>query len=302
MSQHIHNSEMRLWLLGTGTPEPSLNRASSGYVIQVNSDFIIFDHGFGSYHRLMQLGIPVTNITHVFLSHYHFDHIGDLPRLYLTHWDQGAGNVPNLNIYGPKPLYEIINRNFSENGVYGPDLIARTNAKSSLDVYYSRGGVGIRELPKPNLTELKDGDKVNGKDWTVKVIEGSHQQPYLTPLGYRIEHGDQSIVYSGDTAPKKELEAFAKDTDVLIAMCHVLSEKETVNTDVMGHLEVAELARNAKVKTLVLTHMSEKVFDKPGIREKVISEIAEIFKGEIYFGEDLMEISLPKKIQKQNNS
>ena len=41
---------MKLWLLGTGTPTPSLTRACSGYLIQAGDDHIVFDHGFGAYH------------------------------------------------------------------------------------------------------------------------------------------------------------------------------------------------------------------------------------------------------------
>ena len=51
---------MRIRLLGTGTPTPSLRRMCSGYVVEVGEDVIVFDHGFGAHHRLMELGIPAT--------------------------------------------------------------------------------------------------------------------------------------------------------------------------------------------------------------------------------------------------
>jgi ribonuclease BN (tRNA processing enzyme) len=57
----------------------------------------------------------------------------------------------------------------------------------------------------------------------------------------------------------------------------------------MGHLELAELAQNARVRNLVLSHMTLQ-FDKPGMRERVIREVGEVYKGNLYFGEDLMEI------------
>ena len=49
--------------------------------------------------------------------------------------------------------------------------------------------------------------------------------------------------------------------------------------------------KEAGVKTLVLTHMLEQI-DQPGIRERIIREIAEIYDGNIIWGEDLMEIPL----------
>ena len=58
-----------------------------------------------------------------------------------------------------------------------------------------------------------------------------------------------------------------------------------------GHLELARMARDAGVKTLVLTHITEQL-DRPGIRERVTSEIAGIFKGDILFGSDLLEVPM----------
>jgi len=57
----------------------------------------------------------------------------------------------------------------------------------------------------------------------------------------------------------------------------------------MGHRELAELAQAARVRNLVLSHVTAQ-FDRPGVRERVIREVGETFKGNIYFGEDLLEI------------
>lgn len=59
----------------------------------------------------------------------------------------------------------------------------------------------------------------------------------------------------------------------------------------MGHLELAHLAARAGVKNLVLTHITEQ-FDKPGARERVIGDIASIYRGNLFFGEDGMEIPI----------
>jgi len=57
---------MRIRLLGTGTPTPSLRRMCSGYVVEIGDDVIVFDHGFGAHHRLLQLGISAQQVTHLF--------------------------------------------------------------------------------------------------------------------------------------------------------------------------------------------------------------------------------------------
>jgi hypothetical protein len=45
---------LTITLLGTGTPSPSLTRQSSGYLIEVGRDLIVWDHGPGAYHRLLE--------------------------------------------------------------------------------------------------------------------------------------------------------------------------------------------------------------------------------------------------------
>src|SRR3569832_837955 len=117
---------MQLRLLGSGTPTPSLRRMCSGYVVKCGDDYIVFDHGFGAHHRLLELGIRATQVSHLFLSHHHYDHMGDYPRLLLTRWDQGAGKVPELEVFGPAPLKAMTARMIADDGVFGPDLISRT--------------------------------------------------------------------------------------------------------------------------------------------------------------------------------
>ena len=91
---------MRIRLLGTGTPTPSLRRMCSGYVVEVGADTIVFDHGFGAHHRLLQLGIPPTQVTHFFCSHLHYDHMGDFPRLLLTRAMNPAAPATRLVPFG----------------------------------------------------------------------------------------------------------------------------------------------------------------------------------------------------------
>ena len=94
-------STMRVQLLGTGNPVPSLKRASSGYLIRKGRDVILFDHGPGAHWRLLQAGVRAVEVTHVFMSHLHYDHCVDFVRLYLNRWDQGTGKIPPLRMYGP---------------------------------------------------------------------------------------------------------------------------------------------------------------------------------------------------------
>ncbi len=283
---------MRIRLLGTGTPTPSLRRMCSGYAVDVGKDLILFDHGFGSHHRMLEAGIRATEVTHLFLSHLHYDHCGDYPRLVLTRWDQGAGQIPELKVYGPPPLAAMTGQLFGSAGVFGPDLTSRTQHECSLGIYTARGGVLPRRVPAPEVSELKPGEVVSDGTWRATVAAAAHFQPYLTSYGFRLDTPEGSLVYSGDSGPCASIAKLARDCDVLVHMCHYLSNTQ-LNADFakscMGHLELARLGAEANVKNLVITHVTEQI-DKPGVRERVIKEMSAIYKGNLFFGEDLMEI------------
>ncbi|MGH7486110.1 MAG: MBL fold metallo-hydrolase [bacterium] len=283
---------MKIRLLGTGTPTPSLKRMCSGYLIESGDDHILLDHGFGAHHRLLEAGVRATAITHLFLSHLHYDHCGDYARLVLTRWDQGVGRIPELEVFGPSPLARMTDQLFARDGVYGPDLISRTEHQCSLDIYQARGGTLPRAMPKPLVRELRAGDLVEKAPWTVRVGAAAHFQPYLTPLAFRFDSPEGSIVYSGDSGPCASMRKLAVDCDVLIHMCHYLSGTALGSEfakSCMGHMELARLGADAAVKSIVLTHVTEQI-DQPGVREHVVAEMSSIFKGHIFFGEDRMEI------------
>lgn len=286
---------MKITLLGTGAPAPSLRRQSSGYVIEIGSDVIVMDHGPGAHHRLMEAGYKATDVTHFFLTHYHYDHVIEYPRLLLTRWDQGAGKIPELKVFGPDPLHEITDRFFGENGAFAYDLTARTEHPGSLAIYAARGGTGTRQKPKPELRQVAPGDVVDGNGWRVRVGPAWHFQPQLNCLAYRVETAEGSLVYSGDNGGVYEpFIEFAQNCDVLIHMNHSLSGTEGTEEARISsgrHMDVAETAKRAGAKILVLTHLLPQL-DKVGVKERMVTEMADVFKGAIIVGEDLMEIPL----------
>jgi ribonuclease Z len=291
---------MRIRLLGTGTPTPSLKRMSSGYLVETASRKILFDFGPGAYHRLLEAGVKPVDVTDIFFTHLHYDHCLDYIRLLMTRWDQGAGRIPELNVFGPVHTAKMTD--LIINGVFAPDLEARTELPMSQAVFVARGGTLPRAKPRPVVRELKNGDTVDAGDFVVKVHSVIHAQPILECFGYRLEAEGASFAYSGDAGPCKAMEHLARNVDVMVHMCHFISgtalnaEFEKRNG---GHLEVARLAQAAGVKNLVASHITEQM-DVPGVRERLIREKSEVFKGNLFFGEDLMEIPVgapgPRKL------
>jgi ribonuclease Z len=286
---------MKITLLGTGTPVPSLERQGSGYLIEVGNDLVVMDHGPGAHHRLIESGHRAVDVSHAFFTHLHYDHFMDYARLVLQRWDQGADRIPDLKVYGPAPIARLTERLFGEDGVYGPDILARIGHQSSIDVFKARGGKPPRKRPAPGVKEVRPGDVVQGSGWKVTVGRANHVQPQLECLAFRLDGPDGSMCYSGDGGISNELVELARGCDVLIQMNHHFSGTEpTANyrAAVGNHRDNAAIAKRAGVKTLVLTHFLSQI-DQPGVREKIIHEIQQEFEGKVIWGEDLMQLTLP---------
>ena len=133
---------MKITLLGTGSPTPSVKRAGSGYLVETESDVFVFDCGPGSYRRFLQTGKQPTEVTQLFVTHWHYDHCTDLAPYVLQRWDQGAGKIPELKVYGPQPIRRILEALFQKDGVFDSDLEARTKNEASVALYHARGGTG----------------------------------------------------------------------------------------------------------------------------------------------------------------
>ena len=84
---------MKITVLGSGNPAPSLKRMGSGYLISVGDDRIVFDHRPGSHHRLLQTGTRAVDITHAFFSLSTTTTLWTSRGFSLTRWDQGGGRI-----------------------------------------------------------------------------------------------------------------------------------------------------------------------------------------------------------------
>ncbi len=283
----------KITLLGTGTPAPSLERQGSSYLVETGGDVILLDHGTGSHHRLLESGHRAVDVTHMFFTHLHYDHCLDYGRLVLQRWDQGADKIPDLAVYGPTPIRRMTDQLFGREGVYGPDIQARIEHQSSIDTFAERGGVPPRKWPTPLVREIHTGDVIQGKSWKLTVGHAQHVQPYLECLAFRIDAEDGSLCYSGDSAEADSIVELAKGCDVLIHMNHSFTGTAPTPAfrDAVGnHRANARVATRAGVKTLVLVHPPPSI-DQPRIREKMVHEVQEEFKGNVIWGEDLMQLT-----------
>jgi ribonuclease BN (tRNA processing enzyme) len=117
---------MHIAFLGSGSSAPSISRNSPATVIRFGGRSLLFDVGEGFQRQLHFSTLATADVTDIFITHMHADHIMGLPTL-LLHMNQSAKNIQNihgragtqvsekepLKIYGPEGLYNFIIMNLA---------------------------------------------------------------------------------------------------------------------------------------------------------------------------------------------
>ena len=277
--------------LGTGSPEPNLRRASSGYLLEVEEKKILIDCGGGVFGRLIEYGLSPNDLTHVIFSHLHSDHMIDYPRLIHAIWD---ANKPLPKIFGPSPLKLINKRIFGKEGMLSFDLTARTELSASQEVWVSRGGTIPRPWPNPEIKEIDQNWIYNEGDLKISSCLVPHAEPFLNCLGFRFDFKGKSFVFSGDSGICDGMKLLSKDADLLIHWCYRMSYENKfpmVTEKSPSAIEIANMANKSGVKKLLLTHMRTHM-DEDKNQLQMKQELKDNFDGIAGIAEDLMKIEL----------
>jgi len=283
----------RIFLLGCGTPTPSPGRFGSSYIVQTGDDYLMFDCGPATTHKLVKTGLCPTQISHLFFTHHHFDHDVDYPCFLLTRWDQSIGKENELQVFGPPPTEEMTDGLIGQTGVFSPDWKARiAQPWSQAGNVGRRGTAQARRPPSVSARNVGSGTVCSGGGWEVIAAPTQHTAPLLESLAYRINTPDEVIVISGDTGICQSVIDLAQNADTLLMMC-MFHQEELGDDDAgsvgTGTTNAARIAQEAGVKKLVLVHQSAGL-DTPASRERALRNIGHIYRGTLVWGEELMEV------------
>ena len=91
-------------LLGTGAPQPSVERFGAAVLVEAANRSLLFDAGRGVSQRLHQLGKSYDDIDKVFITHLHYDHVVGLADLLMTGWVYQRQRP--LRVWGPQGIAE----------------------------------------------------------------------------------------------------------------------------------------------------------------------------------------------------
>ena len=251
---------MRAVFLGTGTSYPDSERVQSGILIESKKTRLLLDIGSGVLHRLTQYEFDIRSIDAVFISHFHIDHCADFLPLVQTLWLSGYDRT--LKLFAPPTVREW--------------------SRGVNDIAFKY----LREKVMIETTPLKESHIVPIGDLTVVARPTLHGN-YDT-RAFRVECGENIILYSADTAPCRDIIDLAKDSDLLIHECNWLDgpHPEGVHT---SPSELARIAEEIDPTKIVLTHVSPEVVEN---KDKVIETVSRRTNAEVILGEDLMVLEL----------
>ena len=144
------SQEIKVTLLGTGTPIVNFNRFGMSTLVEAGSQKLLFDAGRGVVLRLQQKGASIRDINGIFITHLHSDHLTGLPDLYAT-----AELLP-LAIGGRKTPLDVWGPVGIGNVARGVELMFTDNNRLRAiggEIAVPRGDHPVGELPQLGLGE-----------------------------------------------------------------------------------------------------------------------------------------------------
>lgn len=289
LAQPMHAQSLKVTLLGTGRPDPVIDRFGPATLVEAGNQTLLFDCGRGASQRLWQLRTPLSKVDALFLTHLHSDHTVGIPDLWLTGWLQtpyGRRKVP-FHVAGPEGTKAMMS---SLKKAYQWDIRVRRDGEG---LPAAGGEVEARDIRQGVVYE-RDGVKVTA----FKVDHGGILQP---ALGYRVDYGGKSVVISGDTRPNENLVGFARNADVVVhevfaARPELLARSPDARRIAGFHTspeDAGKIFERIKPKLAVYTHIVLLTTD-PAIPPPTLSELTSrtrtTYPGPLEIGEDLMTI------------
>jgi len=274
--------------LGTSGSAPTARRATSALLVRRGGERLLFDCGEGTQRQLLQSSVGLVDLREIFLTHYHLDHWLGLPGMLKT-FALRDRDLP-LAVYGPPGLKDLFGELRRVVGrlsyplelveVRGGDSLERAGYRILVvPVAHGTAAVGyaLVEEPRPGRFDVATADSLGVP---VGPERGALQrgEPVRLADGRVLEadavlgpaRAGRTIVYSGDTAPSADVvRAVAEGADLLVheATFAAAESERAAETKHSTAGQAAELARDAGVALLALTHVSPRYFGPELLRE-----------------------------------
>lgn len=285
-------SNTTVTLTGTGVPHAAPGRAGAGVLVRYKKIALQFDAGRATVLRMIEAGVSPTELTAVFVTHYHSDHVVDLPDVVLTRWVQ-----ENLHKAGPLPIVtpqgsalRFVERMMD---AFDDDIHVRREHTDNVELRMDVTSFAPTTTPQ-EVWRSADGDV------RVEAV-AVHHEPVMDAVAYRVTTPDGSVVISGDTRVCDEVFAMAQTADVLVhEICRTRALAENVKGTPFEQIfdyhsdsvTLGEYAQKFGVRHLLLTHL----IPSPRTEKDCARFEADVrtggFTGRVTVGEDLTTVTI----------
>ena len=294
---------LHVTLCGAGGPMPAPKASGPCVAVVAGEQLFLVDSGTNGPRNLQVLGYPVGQLSGVFLTHFHSDHVDGLGELATFRWATGNEVTP-LPVYGPEGVEQVV---AGFNAAYSQDFVYRHAHHGDSVAPMSAAGMIAKPFTTPtsgNLTIVYEGGGL-----VVEALRVDHE-PVSPAVGYRFSYGGRTLLISGDTSQSDNIARFAEGIDLLVheALSPELigmMEKtaKDLGNDTLAKImfdvpdyhasprEAAETARNAGVGHLLYYHVVPPII-VPGQETLWLNGAGDIFP-DYTVGYDGVSFSLP---------
>ena len=303
--------DLDLVFFGTSASVPTAQRAPSALLLRRGGERLLFDCGEGTQRQLLRSSVGLIELREVFVTHFHADHYLGLPGMLKTFALRGR-EVP-LTVYGPPGLRELFTalRRIFGKLTYALELVElrpgdvlKRRDYNLVTFPVAHGvrslGFALVEHPRPGRFDVEAADALGVRPGPERGLLQAGESVQL-PGGQVVTPGEvlgppragRKVVLSGDTAPSPTVLEAAREAEVLVHEATFLDEereraRETAHATA---LEAAEIAREAEVGLLALTHLSNRYFGP-----EVAREARTIFPDTVVPKDfDVIEVPLPER-------
>ena len=309
---------MRITFLGTSAGVPTRSRNVSAVALRLpqRGEVWLFDCGEGTQHQLLRSDLNISQITRIFITHLHGDHVYGLMGLLAT--CGMSGHARRIDVYGPRGLAEYVR-----------DVSRRPQLHTSypLEVHTVEGGRVFEDeefavscaplkhrLPAFGY-RVQEGDRPGHFDVERAREQGIPPGPLYGQLkrGERVTLPDgrtfdgadfcgptlrgRGVVYCTDTAYCNAAVELARDSDALIheATFAGADEHLAARSTHSTAATAARVASEAGARLLLITHFSPRYVRGNAIEpEDLLREARAVFPS-TEMAHDLLSVEVPRR-------
>ncbi|MEX0691737.1 MAG: ribonuclease Z [Gemmatimonadales bacterium] len=304
---------LTLTFLGTSAARPTVERSVSAIALHREGETLLFDCGEGTQRQMMKYGVGFT-LSDVFFTHFHSDHYLGFVGLVRTLGLQGR--TEPMSVWGPKGAHRILGVMLDAGYERSPFEVVINEVEPGQVL--NRGEYDLEVLPADHGSHavgwvLRERDRLGrfdpDKARELGIPEGPlwgriHKGETITVEGGKAGSREvrpedlvgpprpgRLVVISGDTRPSETLVRLAEGADLLVHEATFSHEEQdrAVETKHSTAQEAAQVALAARVRRLVLTHVSARF----SVGAETLQDEARAVFPETVVARDGLEVDVP---------